>query len=206
MYRSFRCLPDYSLILVFIPVLVPDIVQVAADLLIRNFPVQGFQVFSHPPFEFLGADHFPFLQEAIEELSQKYNIFIIYGRNQRLKKYLQAQPLPSVRSFSFYEDIWELFQLASVVITKPGGLTSFEGMYLRKPFIFTHYIPGQEKENMELLIYLDIAKYVQVKEEFLEAIDFFVRNEQKISKEYPITVCDIRPALKNKISLITQNK
>ena len=150
--------------------------------------------------------HFPFLQDTIEELIKKYNIFIIYGRNKQLKKYLQAQSLPSVRSFSFYEDVWELFQLASVVITKPGGLTSFEGMYLHKPFIFTHYIPGQEKENMELLIYLDIAKYVQTKEEFLGTIDFFVKNEKKTIKEYPISVCDIRPALKNKISLITQNK
>ena len=31
-------------------------------------------------------------------------------------------------------------------------MTVFEGIYKTTPFVFTHYIPGQEKQNMDLLV------------------------------------------------------
>lgn len=138
---------------------------------------------------------FPFLKELIFYLKDSFNIFIIYGRNKKLKKYLESLNYNSLRIFPFYKNIWELFQISSVIITKPGGLTVFEGLYKKKPFIFTHYIPGQERENMDLLIKYKIAGYAKNKREFIDALTYFQEKEREWENNYPIQIKDIREVL-----------
>ena len=133
----------------------------------------------------------PFLKETISSILKRFNIFVIYGQNNALKKYLESINSESLRFFSSYEKMWDLVSLSSIIITKPGGLTIFEGIYKRKPFIFTHYIPGQEKENMEALIELGVARFARKKEEFLEALSFFEKSFSALEKSYPLTVRDI---------------
>jgi len=142
---------------------------------------------------------FPFFKKSLQNLLKDFNVFIIYGRNKRLKKYLEHLDSPYVRFFPFYEQIWDLMSLSSIVIAKPGGLTVFEGIYKKKAFIFTHYIPGQEKENMDLLIRQGVAKFVRSKEELISAINYFRDKEDKLREDYPIEVKDIREPLKNLI-------
>jgi processive 1,2-diacylglycerol beta-glucosyltransferase len=136
--------------------------------------------------------NFPFLIKTIPIFKNKFNIFVICGKNKRLSKILKKIKCRNLRFFSSYENMWELISVADIVITKPGGLTIFEGMYKKKPFIFTHYIYGQEKENMDLLITYGIGKFAKNKEEFLKWIKYFLENCKIIEKNYPIDFKDIR--------------
>lgn len=145
---------------------------------------------------------FPFFKKATKILLKNFNIFVIYGRNKKLKKYLESLNSPDIKLFPFYENIWELISLSSVIITKPGGLTLFEGIYKKKPFIFTHYIPGQEKANMDLLIKYGIAKFVVNAEELIEAVDYFLRNSRELRKSYPLEIKSIDEPLKNLLSFL----
>ena len=138
---------------------------------------------------------FPFLKQTLRSLKDHFNIFVIYGKNVRLKRYLSRLHYPSLRLFASHEAIWELFHLSSVIITKPGGLTIFEGLYKKKPFIFTHFIPGQEEENMELLDKYGIARYVTTRKEFVDAIYRFTAKEREPKSQYPLKVQDMRVAL-----------
>ncbi|MCK5392882.1 MAG: hypothetical protein KAI91_00990 [Candidatus Omnitrophica bacterium] len=165
---------------------------------IKNYSVERlrnkFKVGARPSIIFVSSlrGRFPFLKVSIEKFIKKFNIFVIYGKNNELKQYLEKNRSSNLRAFSFYEEIWELFFLSSVIITKPGGLTIFEGIYNRKPFIFTHYIPGQEKENMDLLIKHGIAKFVRNESELIEAIKCFGKKSDDIRDNYPIKIEDIR--------------
>lgn len=143
---------------------------------------------------------FPLLEELIGHCKDEFNIFVIYGRNKELKKYLEGLNLPSVKPLSFYDAIWEIFQLSSVIITKPGGMTIFEGMYKKKPFIFMRYIPGHEKQNMQLMIKEGIGRLVNDEQELIEAIRYFKQQAQTLHANYPVTLYDIRPALKEAIA------
>ena len=87
---------------------------------------------------------------------------------------------------------WELFFLSSVIITKPGGLTVFEGIFMRKPFIFSHYIPGQEKGNMDVLIGNDVARFARNADELLDAVDYFKEKSTALMGDYPLRIGDIR--------------
>jgi processive 1,2-diacylglycerol beta-glucosyltransferase len=144
--------------------------------------------------------NFPFIRQAIETLKDDFNIIVITGKNSRLLEYFKNKNYPSIRYFPYYEQIWELISLASVVVAKPGGLTVFEGIYKKKPFIFTHYIPGQEKGNMDVLVSQGLARYAVTLEQLLEGIKYFVKEQEKIRRTYSLDVADIKPVLKRLIS------
>jgi len=141
---------------------------------------------------------FPFLKELLPELVKKYNIFIIYGKNIELKNYLDGIKLPNLKYFDFCENIYDLFALSFVIVTKPGGLTSFEGLAQRKFFLFTHFIPGQEEANMKLLEKYGLGYYARSKEDFLHYVDEFAKKNNTTFK-YPLKVEDIRPVLERMI-------
>ncbi|MFH1505033.1 MAG: glycosyltransferase [Candidatus Omnitrophota bacterium] len=162
---------------------------------------EKFSVDSKPCITFISSSgcKLSFLKESIQGLINDFNVFVVYGKNNKLRRYLEELNSPNVRFFSFYEEIWELFSLSSVIITKPGGLTVFEGLYKRKPFIFTHYIPGQEEQNMNLLIKYKIAKFVQNSEELIKAVYYFEKNSSRLYENYPLEVKDASKSFNNLI-------
>ena len=137
---------------------------------------------------------FPHFKKSIEEILKKFNIFLIYGKNKKLESHLKKMDTCCIRFFYFYNEIWELMAASSVLVTKPGGLTVFEGVFMKKFFIFTHYIPGQEKGNMDLLIKSGVARFAKNSKELLESLDYF-NEKRKISQDYPLKVKDIRKPL-----------
>ncbi|MFH1363711.1 MAG: glycosyltransferase [Candidatus Omnitrophota bacterium] len=138
---------------------------------------------------------FPCLEESLDILLKDFNVLVIYGQNERLRRYLESLESENLRYFPFYERIWELIFLSSVIVTKPGGMTIFETAYYNKPFIFTHYIPGQEKANMDVLISAGVAQFVQGKKDLIKAVSFFTQADKQLSENYPLTVDHIQPAL-----------
>lgn len=134
----------------------------------------------------------PLVERLLPYLKDSFNVFVIYGRNTHFRKEIEALGFPSVKLFPFFDDIHELVSLSAYLVTKPGGITIFEGIYKKKLFIFTHYIPGQEKGNMDILISSGIAKYVRNEADFCAAIAEFQHKEVYLKESYPITVEDTR--------------
>ena len=139
---------------------------------------------------------FPFLEQNLGQMLRRFNVIVIYGKNKKLLRCLQNHDCRSLRYFSFYEQMWELFAISSVIISKPGGLTVFEGIFLKKMFIFTHYIPGQEEANMKLLIKNNVARYAKTNQQFLDAIEYLLLKNGGSAGNYPVEIKDMRAALK----------
>ncbi|MDD3295901.1 MAG: hypothetical protein PHU64_00900 [Candidatus Omnitrophica bacterium] len=142
----------------------------------------------------------PFVEEIIEKLLEDYNVFLIYGSNKRLFKNLSKLSSARLKLFGWYEDIWELVSLASIIVTKPGGLTVFEGLYMKKFFIFTHYIPGQEEGNMKALVSKGVARYAPDKEQFLAAVDWFFKMADTVKNSYALEVKDMNKVFVTKLN------
>lgn len=137
----------------------------------------------------------PFLLSLINDLIKDFNLIIITGNNNRLRQKLISLNSRSIVQFPFYEKMWELLEISNVMITKPGGLTICEAITKKMPFIFTHYIPGQEKENMELLINYKIAHFALTAAECKKAIyDFYLRYNE-IQSHYPLSLSHIQKVL-----------
>lgn len=136
-----------------------------------------------------------FFIKNLKTLQQKFNLIIIYGKNKKLKNYLDKSRINDLIYFSFYQKMWELISMASLIIAKPGGLTTFEGGYKKKLFIFTHFIPGQEEENMNLLKKYGIAKFASKLEKIPNLADELLEKEKSLQEDYPLKFKDIRQPL-----------
>jgi|GEM_PF-567380 len=82
----------------------------------------------------------------------KVRLAIICGKNKisydRLTKRVQN---PRVTVLGFYSPMSELYSIANLYITKPGGLSVAEALQWDLPLLITHWLPGQEELNYQYL-------------------------------------------------------
>lgn len=80
-------------------------------------------------------------------------ILVVCGKNQELRSKLEQIWAGDKRKkvFGFVENMEELYAIADIVVTKPGGLTIAECLEHRLPIMIYSYIPGQERLNYEYL-------------------------------------------------------
>ena len=86
------------------------------------------------------------------ESGQRMQIVAVTGGDQRARRHLnRLQPLPNttVRVLGWTDDVPSLMQSASVLITKPGGLTTAEAAVSELPLVICGAIPGPEQRNAE---------------------------------------------------------
>ena len=57
----------------------------------------------------------------------------------------------SVTILEFTDKVAQFMSISTLVITKPGGLTSTEALTSNLPMLIINPIPGQEEENAEFL-------------------------------------------------------
>lgn len=81
-------------------------------------------------------------------------VVVLAGRNKKLLGRLAR--LPEVRDkrivpAGFTDRLPELASLASLMITKPGGMTTAECLARKLPMLFLRPVPGQEQLNAEFL-------------------------------------------------------
>lgn len=80
----------------------------------------------------------------------------ISGKNEEMRS-LFAQTVSSlhaedrVKVLEFTKKVPELMSISNLVITKPGGLTTSEGLASNLPILIINPIPGQEEQNAEFL-------------------------------------------------------
>ena len=92
---------------------------------------------------------------ALDALPQRLQLVILTGMNAALKRRLTAI-LPQFRRrvvvLGHVPFVHELMSFATLIVTKPGGLTAAEALAKRLPIIIVDPIPGQEVNNTEFLL------------------------------------------------------
>lgn len=94
------------------------------------------------------------VKQLYARLSQKCEVSIVCGRNQKLRTQLnkQFQSAPTVHIYGYVEDISALMDSADVYITKPGGLSTSEAAAKGLPMIFLDVVSGCEEHNMDFFV------------------------------------------------------
>lgn len=92
-----------------------------------------------------------FLKDFVQLYSQA-TVLVMCGKNEILKGDLDKLQLPNVIPLGFYTNPSELYQIADLLITKPGGLTIAEALQAGTRIIITHTLPGQEEPNYDYLL------------------------------------------------------
>ncbi|MFR5856404.1 MAG: MGDG synthase family glycosyltransferase [Bacilli bacterium] len=82
-------------------------------------------------------------------LAQMNNVYVLVvcGNNEVLKNELKAITNPNLIVYGFVNNMNELIKSSTIVVTKPGGLTTTEVAVMNKPLIHINPIPGVEDYN-----------------------------------------------------------
>jgi processive 1,2-diacylglycerol beta-glucosyltransferase len=96
-----------------------------------------------------------FHENLLKQLSgiKTAKILVVCGKNEKYKKYLEQKFAGSnILPLGYYSPMGELYAVADVFFTKPGGLTVAESLQYNLPLIITNILPGQEQLNLDYLL------------------------------------------------------
>ena len=91
----------------------------------------------------------------LDRAAADFTIDVVTGTNRRLRKQLLAARHKfkhPIRIRGYVKDAMALMRRASLLIGKPGGLTSAEAMASGTPMLIMRPLPGQERGNTEMLV------------------------------------------------------
>ncbi len=101
---------------------------------------------------------------ALAALPESFQLVVIAGVNAKLQRRL-TKLAPNFRRrvvvLGHVQFIHDLMGVATLLVTKPGGLTTSEALAKQLPMIIVDPIPGQEAKNTQLLLQHQVAIRVQ---------------------------------------------
>ena len=74
---------------------------------------------------------------AVREAAPSSNVFVVCGRNDRVRKRLDQAGDRRIHTFGFVDNIHRLLGAADLVITKPGALSTYEALASAVPAVLT---------------------------------------------------------------------
>ncbi|MBU0633924.1 MAG: glycosyltransferase [Candidatus Omnitrophica bacterium] len=97
---------------------------------------------------------------AVNTLDVDFQVVVVCGINNKLRKWLERrQKLFRKRMaiLGYSKNTNALMDIASLLVTKPGGLTTAEALTKGLPVVIVNPIPGQETKNTEFLLSEGVA-------------------------------------------------
>lgn len=121
--------------------------------------------------------------KALDQIPGPLQLLVVAGTNEKLyHRLIRLIPRLTHRAqvYGHVEFIPELMSVATLLITKPGGLTSSEALSKRLPMVIVDPIPGQEIKNAGFLVQEKVALLAQSTEELGPAVRRLLEQPQEL--------------------------
>jgi len=97
------------------------------------------------------------MEELLKRFSRRddVHVFVLCGKNRKLYEWLNRKGDPFITPIGYIRSrtaMDALYNLADLIITKPGGVTVAECLRKKVPIFIYHTLPGQEEINLHHLI------------------------------------------------------
>ena len=102
-----------------------------------------------------GVGRIDTLLDALRSIRRPVQILAMCGRNEELKKRLQASPTNGevrIIPVGYTKTMDEYMSASDLIVGKPGGLTTCEALAKGLVFVVVNPIPGQEERNSDHLL------------------------------------------------------
>jgi len=110
-------------------------------------------------------------------------MIIACGTNKRLFKWLKARKRNFKKKtviLSFADNIDELMYISTIIVTKPGGITTAEALARGLPMLIVNPIPGQEAMNTKFLLNEGVAVKAQNPSDVIVVLEELLYNKNKL--------------------------
>lgn len=116
---------------------------------------------------------------AMSLVREPFRALIICGKDEGLKR--KSEEIiggdPRFKTLGFVREVYELMDIADVIVTKAGGITISEAMNKALPIIIYKPIPGQETHNTNYLRTNGAAAVTTSAVELIELVEGLLRDE-----------------------------
>lgn len=122
--------------------------------------------------------------QSLMKVSNPFQLIVIAGVNVKLMDWLkkmQAQAKQKMLIYDYANNVHELMDVASLIITKPGGMTTSESLAKGLPMIIVNPIPGQEMLNTDFLINKGIALRVDDVDQIAHEVQDLLSSPQRLA-------------------------
>ncbi len=121
--------------------------------------------------------------KSLQAIDSPLQTIVITGTNQKLNKWLKKEQRHFAKKVLFYEyanNVDELMEVATLIVTKPGGLTTSECLAKGLPMVIVNPIPGQEMRNTDFLLKNGIAIRIDKTSDIGEEIELLLRSPERL--------------------------
>lgn len=123
--------------------------------------------------------------KSLIKIKKDFQIIAILGTNKtiirRMKKFTKNVE-KKVLVYEFANNVDELMDLATLVITKPGGITTAECLAKGVPMLINNPIPGQEMRNADFLIKNGIGIRIDDASDIGEEVEILLNSSQRLKQ------------------------
>jgi len=121
---------------------------------------------------------------ALDRMDADLQIIALTGTNKKLYKWLLKKSKKTFKkhviALEYTEKIDELMSVSTLIVTKPGGLTTAEALSKGLPIIIVNPIPGQEAKNTQFLAASGASKIAESYSELPSIIKQLLSDPQQI--------------------------
>ena len=135
----------------------------------------------------LGKDRTIQVLDALINNLPTYQIVAISGRNPKMNTGFKdlvkkTNSENRVKIFDYTNKVPELMSISTIVVTKPGGLTTSESLASNLPMLIINPIPGQEEENAQYLESHGVGVWLKKKDDPNKVIKDLFNNPIKLNE------------------------
>ena len=126
------------------------------------------------------------MKEAVKSLvrlERALQLIVICGTNVKLVNWIKKIQRRTSKKIIFYDyasNVDELMEVSTLIVSKPGGMTTSECLAKGLPMVIVDPIPGQEERNSQFLVRQGIAIRVDDKRHIAREIDVLLNNPKQL--------------------------
>jgi processive 1,2-diacylglycerol beta-glucosyltransferase len=127
------------------------------------------------------------MKEAVKSLvrlKRSLQLIVICGTNVKLVNWIKKIRRRTAKKIIFYDyagNVDELMEVSTLIVSKPGGMTTSECLAKGLPMVIVDPIPGQEERNSQFLVNCGIAIRVDDKRHIAREINALLNNPKQLA-------------------------
>ncbi|MCA9400872.1 MAG: hypothetical protein KC713_04545 [Candidatus Omnitrophica bacterium] len=122
--------------------------------------------------------------QSLDGVKLPFQMVVLTGTNKKIYAKLKEISLNSNKKIIVHEfanNVDELMEVATMIITKPGGITTAESLAKGLPMVIVDPIPGQETRNTDFLIKKGIGIRIDDKSDIGEEIELLLKSHDRLA-------------------------
>ncbi|WML50954.1 glycosyltransferase [Neobacillus sp. PS3-12] len=123
--------------------------------------------------------------KEFEKLPQTVQFIIVCGRNEKLQMKLKDKLQNSkhhIHLTGYINNVHELMAVSNLMVTKPGGVSTFEAIAMELPMLLYKPIPGQEQDNAKFLVQSGVAIQAMKERDLIDHISKILSNAELLQQ------------------------